>query len=84
MKVYVVVDISSGYCSNSYDPVYSIDVFQNLDDAKKHFKNACKEYMSDNPEKDDIWTSKDGMRFTIINCEDDYSAELEILEKEIK
>lgn len=84
MKVYVVVDSASGYDNLTYDPVSNIEVFNNMDDAKEYFKTRVAKYSLESPDDGEQYLDETINYFSVVNHEEDYSANVEIIPKVVK
>lgn len=81
MKVYVVVSASSGLNGYSYDPVGDVHgVFTNKKDAIKRLKFVADSHLEGDSEKEYEY---DDEYFTLVNSDEDYSIEIQIMEMEV-
>ena len=81
MKVYVVVSASSGLNGYSYDPIGDCHgVFTDKNKAIERFKFEADSHLEGDGEKDYEYGDD---YFTLVNRDEDYSIEIQIIEKEI-
>lgn len=84
MKVYVVIETASGYDTTTYDPISNIEVFSNINDAKEYFKTRVDKYSLEFPDDGEEYLDENINYFSVVNHEEDYSANVEIVVKTIK
>lgn len=81
MKVYVVVSASSGLNGYSYDPIGDVHgVFTDKKKAIERFKSVVDSHLEGDSEKEYDY---DDEYFTLVDRDEDYSIEIQIIEKEV-
>lgn len=82
MEVYVVLSVTSGYNSNNYTPITTVEgVFDDLSKAKDCFDKVVESYKPD--ELDDYEENHEWKYYYLVNSDEDYSVEVEIITREL-
>lgn len=82
MQIYTVVTVTSGYDTNDYIPRVAVEgVFDDLSKAKDCFDKVVESYRPD--ELDGCEENLEWKNYYLVDLEEDYSVEVEIVTKEL-